>query len=71
MKDAKVYCIFDRVVWYSRRGRCWLAAPMHAYQTAAANAGWPDCEWAILNRLAGYLVTDATPEEVAAVRGRK
>lgn len=71
MKDAKVYFIFDRVVWYSKRGRCWLAAPVHAYQTAAANAGWPDREWNILLRIAGYLVTDATREEVAAVRSRR
>lgn len=65
-----VYFIDSSVVWYCRSKRQWFQAPNHAYQTAAANAGWPDSERVIINRIAGYLVTPASPEQMAACRRR-
>ena len=59
MKDTRVYCVSGWVIWYDRQTGTWWGCPAHAWDTAAANAGWPDSNRAIIARVAGDMVRPA------------
>lgn len=59
MKDVKIYFVSGWVVWYDRQTRSWWQCPYNAWDTAAANAGWPDSDRAIIARVAGDQIRPA------------
>jgi hypothetical protein len=65
-----VYYLAASVVWYDRHERAWYAAPVSAFDTANANAGWGASTHQVVNRISGDLVRrlGAPPKGVSIER---
>ena len=59
MADIKIYRVGGSVIWYDKRTRSWWQCPAHAWDTAGANAGWPERNRPIIARVAGDMVRPA------------